>query len=131
MVGAHACPLEPNDARWLAAELPDAFRDVAADMRRAAPAVSKGIEVALEDGSDEEFELDAPENPDLQVGPDCGPTGAKTDEKWGPNRGRMAVTVLRGSWVDRSYSEANAPLRSSRLRWPPGASPGRWWGCGT
>ena len=47
MVGAHACPLEPNDARWLAAELPDAFRDVAADMRRAAPAVSKGIELPL------------------------------------------------------------------------------------
>jgi hypothetical protein len=61
MVGAHACPLEPNDARWLAAELPDAFRDVAADMRRGPPAVSKAIEVALEDGSDEEFEFDAPE----------------------------------------------------------------------
>ena len=49
VVGARACPLEPNDARLLAAELPDAFGDVAADMRRAAPAVSKGIEVALED----------------------------------------------------------------------------------
>ena len=37
----------------------------------------------------------------------------------------------KGSWVEPSYSEANAPLRSSRLRWPPGASPGRWWGCET
>jgi len=42
---ARACPPEPNDARWLAAELPDAFGDVDADMRRAAPAVSKAIDV--------------------------------------------------------------------------------------
>jgi hypothetical protein len=59
MVGARACPPEPNDARWLAAELPDAFGDVDADMRRGAPAVSKAIDVALEDGSDEELELGA------------------------------------------------------------------------
>ena len=59
MVGAHACPLEPNDARWLAAELPDAFGDVDADNAPPAPAISKAIEVALEDGSDEEFELGA------------------------------------------------------------------------
>ena len=43
----------------LAAELQDAFGDVAADMRRAAPAVSTAIDVALEDGSDEELELGA------------------------------------------------------------------------
>ena len=40
MVGARACPLEPNDARWLAAERPDAFGDVETDMRRGDPAVS-------------------------------------------------------------------------------------------
>jgi hypothetical protein len=43
----------------------------------------------------------------------------------------MVPDGSRGSWVEPSYSEANAPLRSSRLRWPPGVSPGRWWGCGT
>jgi hypothetical protein len=59
MADARACLPEPNDARWLAAELPDAFGDVDADMRRAASAVSKAIDVALEDGSDEELELGA------------------------------------------------------------------------
>jgi hypothetical protein len=59
MADARVCPPEPNDARWLAAELPDAFGDLDADMRRAAPAVSKAIDVALEDGSDEELELGA------------------------------------------------------------------------
>lgn len=44
-------------------------------------------------------------------------------------RGKCAGS--RDSWVGSSYSEANAPRRSSRLRRPPGASPGRWWGCGT
>jgi hypothetical protein len=43
----------------------------------------------------------------------------------------MVPDGSKGSWVEPSYSEANAPLRSSRLRWPPGAAPGRWWGCGT
>ncbi len=125
MVGARACPLEPNDARWLAAELQDAFGDVDADMRRAAPEVSKTIDVALEDGSDKELELGAFRK--MQIAGRDPVSGPTRENNW--QMGPQLRT--KGSWVGRSYSEANAPLRSSRLRWPPGASPGRWWGCGT
>jgi hypothetical protein len=131
MADARACPPEPNDARWLAAELPDAFGDIDADMRRAAPAVSKAIDVALEDGSDEELELGAFRK--------CGSAGGTrlfgpTGENGWEMRAQLRPDGRHGSkgpWVGRSYSEANAPLRSSRLRWPPAASPGRWWECGT
>ena len=51
MVGARACPLRPNDTRWLAAELPDAFPGTTPTMHRAAPAVSKAHDVALQDGA--------------------------------------------------------------------------------
>lgn len=58
--------------------LQDAFGDVAADMRRVAPAVSKAIDVALEDGSDEERELGAfRKNADLKVRPRSSENGRK------------------------------------------------------
>jgi len=85
MVGARACPLEPNDARRLAAELQDAFGDVDADMRRAAPAVSKAIDVALEDGSDEELQLGAFRKMRIcRWDPTLAPRKRKRMEKWDP-----------------------------------------------
>jgi hypothetical protein len=85
MVGARACPLEPNDARWLAAELQDAFGDVDADMRRAAPEVSKTIDVALKDGSDKELELGAFRKMQIAGGTRFLAPQEKTTGKWGPS----------------------------------------------
>jgi hypothetical protein len=59
-------------------------------MRIAAPTVSKAIDVALEDGSDEELGA-FQKNADSQMGPDFW---HPQEGKWGPSCGRMAVRVL-------------------------------------
>lgn len=96
MVGARACPLEPNDARWLAAELEDAFGTSTPTCAARLPRSARRSTSLSRMGATKSSSSARSEKCGLAGRtPTFGPTGAKTDGKWGPSCGRMAVTVLR------------------------------------